>query len=478
MEHKLNYIGGQWIPSVTGDTIEVADPATMEIVASVPRGGRADASTAVDAASQAFPAWRDRSAYERSELLLRWHQLMMDNRERIAETMTMEQGKPLAEARGEAEYAADFVRWYAEEGKRIYGETIPARSSAKRILVLRQPIGVVAAITPWNFPAAMITRKAAPALASGCTCIVKPASQTPLTALLLAELAEEAGLPAGVFNVVTGDAREISDAFMQDSRVRKVTFTGSTEIGKQIMRGAADTVKAVSLELGGHAPVIVYDDADLRLAVEQTIASKFRNAGQTCVCANRIYVQDGIYDAFERELAERIAALKVGSGWEPGTSIGPLIDEHAMHKVKEQVEEAVAKGARLVSGGRPVQPDQTRGFFYEPTLLGEVTPDMKIMQEETFGPVAPLIRFTADEEAIAQANDSRFGLAAYLFTSNITRAIRTAEQLEYGIVGINDGAPSTAQAPFGGFKESGLGREGGREGIEEYLETKYISIGL
>lgn len=306
MEHKLNYIGGQWVPSMTGDTIEVTDPATMEIVASVPRGGRADASTAVDAASQAFPAWRDRSAYERSELLLRWHQLMMDNRERIAETMTMEQGKPLAEARGEAEYAADFVRWYAEEGKRIYGETIPARSSAKRILVLRQPIGVVAAITPWNFPAAMITRKAAPALASGCTCIVKPSSQTPLTALLLAELAEEAGLPAGVFNVVTGDAREISDAFMQDSRVRKVTFTGSTEIGKQIMRGAADTVKAVSLELGGHAPVIVYDDADLRLAAEQTIASKFRNAGQTCVCANRIYVQDGIYDAFERELAERI----------------------------------------------------------------------------------------------------------------------------------------------------------------------------
>ncbi|GIP40051.1 NAD-dependent succinate-semialdehyde dehydrogenase [Paenibacillus sp. J31TS4] len=473
------YIGGEWKEAVRGGTIDVFNPATLEKLATVPDAGDDEAAQAVDAASSALPAWREASAYERAALLMRWYEQIMLHQEEIARTMTMEQGKPLPEARTEVAYAASFIQWYAEEAKRVYGEIIPATTAGKRLFVIRQAVGVVGAITPWNFPAAMITRKAGPALAAGCTIVVKPAEQTPLTALLLAEMAEKAGIPAGVLNVITGDAKTIAGRLMADGRVRKVTFTGSTEVGKEIMRGAADTMKKISLELGGHAPVIVFDDADLELAAEQTAISKFRNAGQTCVCANRIYVHESVHDAFERRLADKIAGLRVGYGLDEGVAIGPLIDESGLDKVKRQVEEAVARGAKAVVGGRTAEPEGSRrGFFYEPTLLTGVTPDMQIMREETFGPVAPLIPFRTDEEAVRMANDSVYGLAAYLFTTNVNRAVRAAEGLEYGIVGVNDGAPSTAQAPFGGFKESGLGREGGRQGIEEYLETKYISLGL
>jgi succinate-semialdehyde dehydrogenase / glutarate-semialdehyde dehydrogenase len=472
MENYYLYINGQW----TGknlETFNVTNPATSETIATVPNGGSAEARQAADAAYEAFKSWSAFSAYERAELISKWHQLIDENKEDLARTMTMEQGKPFKEALGEIAYANGFISWYAEEAKRVYGETIPAAVRNKRLFVQKQPVGVVAAITPWNFPAAMITRKVAPALAAGCTVVVKPAEQTPLTALKLAQLAEKAGLPKGVLNIVTGQAQAIGQAWLEDSRIRKLTFTGSTEVGKLLMRGSADTVKKVSLELGGHAPVIVMEDADLEKAVDGVIASKFRNAGQTCVCSNRIYVHEEIAADFTAKLVEKVEQLKVGNGLEEGTDIGPLIDEAAVSKVTRHIKDAVDKGAKVETGGKAVE-----GFYYTPTVITDVNDDMICMTEETFGPLTPVTTFKTEEEAIARANDSIYGLAAYVFTENISRGIRLTEALEYGIIGLNDGLPSTPQVPFGGFKQSGLGREGGHYGIEEFLEVKYISLGL
>jgi succinate-semialdehyde dehydrogenase / glutarate-semialdehyde dehydrogenase len=453
--------------------IEVNNPADSTVIATVPNGGNRQAEMAVAAAHEAFLDWSQYSAYERSELLFKWHKLIDDNKEDLARTMTMEQGKPLKEAAGEIQYANGFISWYAEEGKRVYGETIPATQRNKRLFVQKQPVGVVAVITPWNFPAAMITRKVAPALATGCTVVIKPAEQTPLTALKLAALAEQAGIPKGVINVVTGEAKEIGETWLADTRVRKLTFTGSTQVGKLLMRGAADTVKKISLELGGHAPVIVMDDCDIEKAVDGVIAAKFRNAGQTCVCSNRIYVHESIEKEFTEKLVERVKALKVGNGLEDGVDIGPLIDEQAVKKVRNHVDDAVKAGAALEYGG-----NTDNGLYFGPTILSNVKDDMLCMREETFGPLAPITSFTSQEEVVQRANDSIYGLAAYVFTENITKGIQICESLQYGIVGLNDGLPSTPQAPFGGFKQSGLGREGGHHGIEEYLEVKYISLGL
>jgi succinate-semialdehyde dehydrogenase/glutarate-semialdehyde dehydrogenase len=469
------YINGEW----TGrelEQIDVINPATFEVVATVPRGGKKEATAAVDAAYAAFPDWSKRTAAERSNLIRKWADLIDGEKEAIGRAMTIEQGKPLKEAVGEVGYANGFNYWYAEEAKRIYGETIPASAPNKRILVHKQPVGVVAAITPWNFPAAMITRKIAPALAAGCTVVLKPATQTPITAYKLVELAEKAGIPKGVINIMTGSSGEIGKTWSADSRVRKLTFTGSTEVGKQLMRDAADTMKKISLELGGHAPLIVMEDADLDKAVQGIIASKFRNAGQTCICANRVYVQSTIEKALVEKLEAATAKLKIGDGLEENVDIGPLIDEDAISKVKKHVTDAVEKGAQVNYGGHPEQSDT--GYYYKPTILTGATDDMLCMNEETFGPVIPVTSFRDEEEAIQRANNSPYGLAAYVFTERIGEAIRISEQLEYGIVGLNDGAPSTPQAPFGGFKESGLGREGGPEGINEFLETKYISIGF
>ncbi|MCA0987000.1 NAD-dependent succinate-semialdehyde dehydrogenase [Guptibacillus algicola] len=453
-------------------TIEITDPATSDVIGTIPNGGKTEASMAVDVAHHAFRPWSQISAFERSAYLSRWHHLINEHKENLARTMTLEQGKPLKEARGEIDYANGFISWYAEEGKRVNGEQLPAIQQNKRLFVSKQPVGVVAVITPWNFPAAMITRKIAPALATGCTVVIKPAEQTPITALKLAELAEEAGIPKGVINVVTGDAKSIGEAWLEDERVRKLTFTGSTEVGKLLMKGSAETVKKISLELGGHAPAIVMDDCDLDKAVDGVIASKFRNSGQTCVCTNRIYVQESISGLFTELLEEKVKELKTGNGLNEDVQIGPLIDQSAIEKVQSHIEDAQLKGASLISGGAK------NGLFYEPTILTDATDEMLCMKDETFGPLAPIATFKTEEEAIERANNSIYGLAAYLFTENLTRGIRISEQLEYGIVGLNDGAPSTPQAPFGGFKQSGLGREGGHHGIEEYLEVKYISIGL
>ncbi|NWN93145.1 MAG: NAD-dependent succinate-semialdehyde dehydrogenase [Bacillus sp. (in: Bacteria)] len=472
MEDYLMYLNGEW----TGEglpKIKVDNPASGEVIATIPKGGEKEARLAVDAAHTAFPAWAALSAYERSAYLRTWFELIRENENELARTMTIEQGKPLKEALGEMRYANGFIEWFAEEGKRVYGETIPASTTNKRLFVHKQPVGVVAAITPWNFPAAMITRKVAPALAAGCTVVIKPAKQTPLTAFKLAELAAKAGIPKGVINVITGSAKEIGDTWLADERVRKLTFTGSTEIGKELMRGSADTVKKVSLELGGHAPVIITKHADLDKAVEGTVAAKFRNAGQTCVCSNRIYVQEEVYEAFTKKFTEKVKALRVGDGLAEGTDIGPLIDRNAVEKVEHHVKDAVEKGATVETGGSAKD-----GLFFEPTVISNVTDDMICMNEETFGPLAPVTKFTDIDEAIRRANDSIYGLAAYVFTENISEGIQIAEGLEYGIVGLNDGLPSTPQAPFGGFKQSGLGREGGRYGIEEFLEVKYISLGL
>jgi len=471
------YVNGKWVKAKGNQTFPVTNPATGKTIGSVPDGGKEDARLAVDAAHAAFPVWSGKTAEERSYFLRKWHDAILDNKNEIAEILVLEQGKPMKEALGEITYAASFLLWYAEEAKRIYGETIPASAPDKRILVFRQPVGVTAAITPWNFPAAMITRKVAPALAAGCTVVIKPAEQTPLTALKLAEAAEMAGFPRGVINVVTGNPEEIGAAWLEDPRVRKITFTGSTEVGKLLMKGAADTVKKISLELGGHAPVIVFEDADLDLAVQGTILSKFRNAGQTCICANRVYVQESIFEPFVEKLAEETKKLVVGYGLEPETQIGPLIDESAYLKVKSHIENAVAMGAKIVCGGNRVN-DFEGGYFLEPTVLTDVKDDMKIMKEETFGPVAPVLTFRDMEEVIERANDTPYGLAAYAFTSNLRTAFLVSERLEYGIVGINDPLPSVAQAPFGGFKESGLGREGGHHGIDEFLEIKYVSMKL
>ncbi|MFD1415273.1 NAD-dependent succinate-semialdehyde dehydrogenase [Oceanobacillus jeddahense] len=456
------------------DVIEIINPATGDVVDTVLKGGKEEAVQAVDKAHHAFRDWAKQSVYERSALLNKWHTLIEKHESELAEIMTKEQGKPLKEAAGEIQYANSFISWYAEEGKRLYGETIPATASNKRIVVNRQPVGVIAAITPWNFPAAMITRKVAPALAAGCTAVVKPASATPLTAIRLGELAIEAGIPEGVLQIVTGSSGEISDAWMADERVRKISFTGSTEVGKLLMQKSADTVKKISLELGGHAPLIVMEDADIEKAVDGAIASKYRNAGQTCVCANRIYVHESIEQEFANAFKEKVAQLKVGNGLEEGVEIGPLIDQSAVEKVQYHIEDALEKGANKLLGDKTADED----LFFSPTILTNVNDEMICMQEETFGPLAPITTFSSKEEAIARANNSPYGLAAYLFTENLTTAIEVSEQLEYGIVGINDGAPSTAQAPFGGFKESGLGREGGHHGMDEYVEVKYLSIQL
>ncbi len=469
-------IGGEWVAANdTSARFAVTDPATGAELAQVANCGAVEAAAAISAAERAWPLWRAKTAKERAAVLQRWFALLMQHADDLARLMTAEQGKPLAEARGEVAYAASFVEWFAEEGKRVYGETIPATDAGKRILVLKQPIGVCAAITPWNFPIAMITRKVAPALAAGCPVVIKPAEQTPLTALAAAELAQRAGMPAGVLNILPSDATrsvEIGAVLCSSDVVRHLSFTGSTEVGRILMRQCAGTVKKLSLELGGNAPFIVFDDADLDSAVEGALASKYRNAGQTCVCANRLYVQAGVHDAFVEKLAARVAAMKVGNGFEPGVLIGPLIDEAAMAKVQEHVADALARGARVVTGGAPQD-----GRFFTPTVLAGVTPEMRCAKEETFGPVAPVFRFETEAEAIALANATEFGLASYFYSRDIGRIFRVAEALESGMVGINTGIISAAEVPFGGVKQSGLGREGARQGLEEYLELKYLCLG-
>ncbi|MFT9498188.1 NAD-dependent succinate-semialdehyde dehydrogenase [Anaerosolibacter sp.] len=474
------YINGTWMEIEGLNKIDVINPGTGDIVGTVPNGGETEAKQAIDAAVEAFESWAALPANERGNYLKRLYDLMMEEKEDLARIMTLEQGKPLQEALGEVLYAASFVEWYGEEAKRVYGETIPAWKENKRIMVLKQPVGVVAAITPWNFPAAMVTRKLAPALAAGCTVVLKPATQTPLTAMKLFELLEKAGFPKGTVNIVTGSASAIGKAFMEDGRVRKITFTGSTEVGKVLMKQSADTVKRVSMELGGHAPFIVFDDADLDKAVEGAAASKFRNCGQVCVASNRFYVQENVVEVFVEKLRNKLKYYKVGYGLEEGVNIGPLIDKKGYEKVREHIEDAAAKGAKIEAGGKGYHDIEAEdaGYFFEPTVLSHVTEDMLIMKEETFGPVMPIVTFKDEAEAIRAANNTNYGLAAYLFTESLSRGIRVSEKLEYGIVGLNDGLPSTAQAPFGGFKESGLGREGGHHGLEAFLETKYISMGI
>lgn len=455
--------------------IDVINPANGEKVGSVPNGGKAEAKRAIEAAHTAFSSWSRLTAYERSNYLKKLNDLILENQEELAKTMTLEMGKPISQSIGEAVYAATFVEWYAEEAKRIYGETIPSHLTNKRMQVWKKPVGVVGAITPWNFPLAMITRKIAPALAAGCTVVVKPSRESPLTALKFMELVNEAGFPKGVVNIVTGSSSQIVGEMMENPLVRKVTFTGSTEVGKLLIEQSAKNVTKLSLELGGHAPFIVLDDANIDLAVEHAIISKFRNTGQTCVCANRIFVQEKVYDAFVEKFAERVRKLNVGDTFDKSVDIGPLINESGLEKVTHHVQEAVEKGAQVVTGGNRLA---SKGFYYAPTVIRDVDPSMEIMREETFGPVAPVQKIKTDEEAVALANDTPYGLAAYLFTENVARGIRIIEQLDYGIVGWNDGLPSAAQAPFGGMKESGYGREGGREGMEAFLETQYVSIGL
>lgn len=468
------YIDGKWSDADSGKTVTVSNPASGEILGSIPNMGTDETRRAIAAANAAFPGWRAKTAKERSTILRKWFELMMLHQEDLAKLMTAEQGKPLSESRGEIAYAASFIEWFAEEGKRIYGDTIPQHQADKRIVVLKEPIGVCAAITPWNFPAAMITRKAGPALAAGCTMVVKPATATPYSALAMAELAERAGVPKGVLSVVTGSALAIGGEMTSNPIVRKLTFTGSTEIGKKLMEQCAATVKKTSMELGGNAPFIVFDDADLDAAVEGAIISKFRNNGQTCVCANRILVQDKVYDAFAEKLAAKVKTLKVGNGMDEGVTTGPLIDAKAVAKVQEHISDAVAKGARVLAGGKP---HALGGLFFEPTVLSGVNTGMKVTREETFGPVAPLFRFNTEAEAIQMANDTEFGLASYFYGRDIGRIWRVAEALEYGIVGINTGLISTEVAPFGGVKESGIGREGSKYGIEDFLVIKYLCIG-
>jgi succinate-semialdehyde dehydrogenase / glutarate-semialdehyde dehydrogenase len=468
------YIGGRWCDADSGATLEVNNPATGEVLGTVPMMGANETRRAIEAAKDAFVDWGRKPAKERSILLRRWHDLIMANVEDLGALMTAEQGKPVGEAKGEVAYAASFIEWFAEEAKRVYGDTIPSPWNDRRLVVVKQPIGVCAAMTPWNFPAAMITRKAGPALAAGCTMVAKPASATPFSALALAALAERAGIPAGVFNVLTGSSKAIGGEMTSNADVRKVTFTGSTEVGRLLMKQSADTIKKLSLELGGNAPFIVFDDADLDAAVEGAIISKYRNAGQTCVCANRLYIQAGVYDAFAQKLVAAVKKLKVGNGFEPGVLQGPLIDQAAVEKVEEHIQDAVSQGARVLLGGKRHVLGQS---FFEPTVLGDVTPKMKVAREETFGPVAPLFRFETDEQAIRMANDTEFGLASYFYSRNNGRIWRAAEGLECGMVGINTGLISNEVAPFGGVKQSGLGREGSHYGIEEFVEIKYLCFG-
>jgi succinate-semialdehyde dehydrogenase/glutarate-semialdehyde dehydrogenase len=471
---QQGYINGKWADADSKRTVEVTNPATGEVLGTIPYMGAAETHRAIDAANAAWPAWRKKTAKERANIMRKWFNLMMENQDDLAVLMTAEQGKPLAESKGEIAYGASFVEWFAEEAKRIYGDTIPQHQPDKRIVVIKEPIGVVAAITPWNFPNAMITRKCAPALAAGCPVVIKPATQTPFSALALAELAERAGFPPGVLNILTGSAKDIGGEMTSNPIVRKLSFTGSTEIGKQLMQQCAGTVKKVSLELGGNAPFIVFEDADLDAAVEGAIMSKYRNTGQTCVCANRLLVQEKVYDTFADKLGKAVAKLKVGDGLKGETQQGPLIDMKAVEKVEEHIQDAVAKGAKVVAGGKR---HQLGGSFFEPTILVDVTPQMKVAREETFGPVAPLFRFKTEEDAIRLANDTEFGLAAYFYSRDIGRVWRVAEGVEYGIVGINTGIISTEVAPFGGMKESGIGREGSKYGIEDFLEIKYLCMG-
>jgi succinate-semialdehyde dehydrogenase/glutarate-semialdehyde dehydrogenase len=468
------FIDGAWCAADGAGTIAVNNPASGAALGTVPNAGAAETRRAIAAAAAALPAWASRTAKERAQVLRRWFDLVLEHQSDLATLMTAEQGKPLAESQGEISYAASFIEWFAEEAKRLYGDIIPGHQSDKRIMVLRQPVGVVAAITPWNFPAAMITRKAGPALAAGCTMVLKPASQTPLSALALAELGQRAGIPAGVFNVLTGSAAAIGGEMTSNPTVRKLTFTGSTEIGKKLMAQCAGTVKKLSLELGGNAPFIVFDDADLDAAVAGAIASKYRNTGQTCVCANRLLVQSGVYDRFAAKLKEAVGKLRVGDGLLGATDQGPLIDQKAVDKIEEHIANAVANGATIILGGKR---HALGGTFFQPTILTDVTKSMLMAREETFGPVAPLFKFETEAEAIALANDTEFGLAAYLYTRDLARSWRVSEALEYGIVGLNTGIISTEVAPFGGVKESGIGREGSKYGILDYTEMKYVCVG-
>ena len=471
---ELCFIDGAWSAADNGANLDVTNPATSKKLGSIPRMGAAETRRAIAAAAAALPAWRARTAKERAIILRRWFDLMIENQEDLAVLMTAEQGKPLAESKSEILYAASFIEWFGEEGKRLYGDIIPAHQADKRIMVLRRPVGVVAAITPWNFPSAMITRKAGPALAAGCTLVCKPATQTPYSALALAELSQRAGVPAGVFNMITGSAAAIGGEMTSNPTVRKLTFTGSTEVGKRLMAQCAGTVKKLSLELGGNAPFMVFDDADLDAAVQGALASKYRNTGQTCVCANRLLIQTGVYDEFAKRLKAAVAQLRVGDGLEGVTDQGPLIDAKAVTKVEEHIADALAKGAKVALGGKR---HALGGSFFEPTILTGVTPQMLVAREETFGPVAPLFRFESEAQAVAMANDTEFGLAAYLYTRDLARSWRVSEAIEYGIVGLNTGIISTEVAPFGGVKESGIGREGSKYGILDYTEIKYVCVG-
>jgi succinate-semialdehyde dehydrogenase/glutarate-semialdehyde dehydrogenase len=469
------YINGEWRDADSKAVINVTNPADGSVIGMIPRMGAAETRRAIEAASAALPAWRAKLAKERANILRKWFELIIANTDDLGLIMTTEQGKPLAEAKGEIAYAASFIEWFAEEAKRVYGDVIPQHQADKRLVVIKQPVGVCGLITPWNFPAAMITRKAAPALAAGCTVVIKPATQTPYSAFALAELAERAGIPKGVVNIVSGSAKEIGGELTSNTTVRKISFTGSTEVGSVLMKQSAETIKKVSLELGGNAPFLVFEDADIDAAVEGAMISKYRNNGQTCVCANRILVQDGVYDRFAAKLADKVRALKVGRGTEAGVNIGPLIDENAVAKVEEHIQDAVAKGAKIVVGGKK---HALGGLFFEPTVLTGVNTTMKVTKEETFGPVAPLFRFKTEEEGVAMANDTEFGLAAYFYARDIGRIWRVGEGIESGMVGVNTGLISNEVAPFGGVKQSGIGREGSKYGIEEYLEIKYLCIGI
>jgi succinate-semialdehyde dehydrogenase / glutarate-semialdehyde dehydrogenase len=471
---QANYIDGQWAQADSGATTAVRNPANGELVGEVPSLGAAETRRAIEAANRAYPAWRAMLASERSTILRRLNDLMLENKEDLALIMTAEQGKPLAESRGEILYAASFIEWFAEEGKRVYGDTIPQNAKGRRVLVFKEPIGVFAAITPWNFPSAMITRKASPGWAVGCTAVIRPASQTPFSALAIAALCERAGMPAGVCNVITGPSGPVGKELTSNPLVRKLSFTGSTAVGAKLIEQCAPTIKKLSMELGGNAPFIVFDDADLDAAVEGAMASKYRNTGQTCVCANRLLVQDGVYDAFTGKLKAAVAKLKVGPGTEEGVTQGPLINADAVKKVEEHIADAVSRGAKIALGGKR---HSRGGNFFEPTILTDVPRSAMVFHEETFGPVAPLFRFKTEEEAIAMANDTEFGLAAYFYARDVGRIFRVAEALESGIVGVNEGIISTAVAPFGGVKSSGLGREGSKYGIDDYLEIKYVALG-
>ncbi|MCE7793183.1 NAD-dependent succinate-semialdehyde dehydrogenase [Salipaludibacillus sp. CUR1] len=472
------YINGEWVQSVSGEELEVINPATKEVISKVAKANEKDSKLAIEAADHAFKAWKSLPAKERASYLKEAAASLRKSIDSLAETVTKEMGKPVNEAKGEINLAIDYLEWYAEEAKRVYGETIPASHKDKRLMVLKEPVGVTGAVTPWNFPVAMITRKLAPALAAGCPVVIKPASATPLSAIKVFEAFHQAGLPKGVANLVPGSASKVVGEMTRNPAVKKITFTGSTEVGKKLIRDSADTVKKVAMELGGHAPFIVFDDADIDKAVEGAIASKFRNAGQTCICTNRIYVQENVAEEFGKKLSEKVSQLKIGNGLEEGVAIGPLIDKEAYEKVEEHISDATDRGAKVLCGGRQAAVDSQDGWFYEPTVLHGATDEMVISTEETFGPVAPIYSFSTKEEAVKRANHHQYGLAAYCFTKDLNQAYFMMEELEYGIVGINDPIPTTAQAPFGGVKESGIGREGGHQGIDEYLEDKFVSLNI